>query len=437
MAKGTTVVQQAIFTSAKTDSSADYEILSASPGIAEFDRRELVAWGPSHDSLLNSGPDAVSVNFFPLLSGSFGISRTAPASWEDCGRGGPRIYTHCLIASPETLRQFANHPFLLLDAAMAGGSLEVLEPIPAQLEPLELRETTASSGSVLLAQLAAEIGPAPLAMLLQAALTSVCLAIRGPVDTARLICGLLDCLPVDCRTSISFSTGLKFSTRRPFDWFALPDDAAQQRWLAHRPGLTTLDLGRDPASAKLLVNDWARFIYRVLSSGAFDFLTEELTRPRADISLADLPVLGLQLLDELEAGPMQEFQTVRTRQPHAAHDKFQKDGATASNSDTAVICAPSKLLDADSPEVVAKLEALDDAVFDAIQGDCVALADLHKLWPALKLELGEVLLAESREQYIRYALSIWQEPAKIKESHNPTRAVNALEVLCVLFDEVR
>ena len=97
-------------------------------------------------------------------------------------------------------------------------------------------------------------------------------------------------------------------------------------------------------------------------------------------------------------------------QPHAAHHKFEKSCAAASTSDAAAICTPSELLDADSPEVVARLEALDDAVFGAIQGNSAALADLHKLWPASKLELGEALLAESREQYIRYALSIWQEP---------------------------
>ena len=86
---------------------------------------------------------------------------------------------------------------------------------------------------------------------------------------------------------------------------------------------------------------------------------------------------------------------------------------------------------------MARLEALDDAVFDAVQGNAPALADLYKLWPAVKLELGEALLAESREQYIRYALSIWREPADSEGNHDPARAVHALEVLCVLFDEVR
>ena len=128
----------------------------------------------------------------------------------------------------------------------------------------------------------------------------------------------------------------------------------------------------------------------------------------------------------------------QSRQAHAAHHKFEKSCAAASESEAAAIRCPSDVLDADSPEVVARLEALDDAVFDAIQGKAAALAELHELWPALKVELGEALLAESREQYIRYALSIWQEAGRAsRETTILARAVNALEVLCVLFDEVR
>ncbi len=124
-------------------------------------------------------------------------------------------------------------------------------------------------------------------------------------------------------------------------------------------------------------------------------------------------------------------------QPHAAHNNFPRNCAAASTSDAAAIGAPSELLDADSPEVIARLEALDDAVFGAIRGNSAALADLHKLWPSSQLELGETLLAESREQYIRYALSIWEEAESFEEKNDTARAVNALEVLCLLFDEAR
>ena len=108
----------------------------------------------------------------------------------------------------------------------------------------------------------------------------------------------------------------------------------------------------------------------------------------------------------------------------------------AAQDDTAVAGGPAEFLDPDSPEVVAQLELLDDAVFDAVQGDAAALATLGNLWPQLKSSLGDALLAESRAQYLRYALSVWHAPANSAGDHDPHRAVNALEVLCLLFDEV-
>ena len=97
---------------------------------------------------------------------------------------------------------------------------------------------------------------------------------------------------------------------------------------------------------------------------------------------------------------------------------------------------PSHGLHADSPEVVAQLESLDDAVFDAIQGKADALAALRWLWPQVKIRLGDELIAESREQYVRYALSEWHKADNPEGLRDPRRAVDALEVLCVLFDEV-
>jgi hypothetical protein len=43
-------------------------------------------------------------------------------------------------------------------------------------------------------------------------------------------------------------------------------------------------------------------------------------------------------------------------------------------------------------------------------------------------------LAESREQYLRYALSIWEEFNEKDGQRTPVRAVHALDVLCLLFE---
>jgi len=67
---------------------------------------------------------------------------------------------------------------------------------------------------------------------------------------------------------------------------------------------------------------------------------------------------------------------------------------------------------------------------------CDCSGRLGALWPAVRTELGDQLVSESREQYLRYALSIWQECLGGGVVRDPARAIHALDVLCVLFDEV-
>ena len=84
--------------------------------------------------------------------------------------------------------------------------------------------------------------------------------------------------------------------------------------------------------------------------------------------------------------------------------------------------------------VLEKLERLDDLVFDAIAGKAAALEQLKRIWPQLCEELGDPLLAESREHYLRHALSAWEQSGRDDGTRNPNAAVQLLEVLCTLFD---
>jgi hypothetical protein len=444
-------VEQAIFTSAQTEQAAGYHLAAASPGLSEADRRELAVWGPSHDSLLSAGPEGASLNFHPLGSGAFCVSRTTPAGWEYSGRGGRRVYTHCLVVPPDVLARFANHPFAVARAAMAAGAMESYDEVPSRLDALELPGRSPTVEPARLGRLAGHVGPGALAALVQAVLDADCLAVGGSVGPDRLMAGLLDCLPPECRTSISFSTGLKFSSRRPFRVVALPDDPAERRWLAHQPGMSVFDLADGPKGAAPLLDGWARLIGRALGLGRTSFLVAQLSKRRCDLVLRDLPALGLQLLEELEATAFHETGerrcvadvagVVPTSEPagaqraHAAHRRFEKSGSAVAAA-PAKTPAPSTHLDPDSPAVLEKLEALDDAVFDAISGQAPALAQLRELWPSLRGELGDDLLVESREQYLRYSLSVWEQCVDEGQIRDASKAVQALEVLCVLFDEV-
>jgi hypothetical protein len=60
---------------------------------------------------------------------------------------------------------------------------------------------------------------------------------------------------------------------------------------------------------------------------------------------------------------------------------------------------------------------------------------LHTLWPALSEELDYQMLAESRELYLRFALTIWEGCVDDNNIRNPAKAVQALDVLCLLFEE--
>ncbi len=96
---------------------------------------------------------------------------------------------------------------------------------------------------------------------------------------------------------------------------------------------------------------------------------------------------------------------------------------------------PSKDLDPTDPAVLEKLERLDDLVFDAISGSREALEELAGFWPQVRDEWGDdPLVAESREQYLRYALESWDKVIQRTGQRNPSIAVQALEVLCLLFE---
>ena len=326
------------------------------------------------------------------------------------------------------------------------------------------------------------------------------LAVAGSPSAAQLLAGLFNCLPVESRTAFSFCTGLKYSSRRPFRIQALSDDPAERRWVAHQPNVTMVELYHDSPIEPLPWEGWAQLINRVLASGRTTFLATQLSKRRFDLTPDDLAALGLQLLEDFEASALRHDHgdsdltettsdevtsaesdldrpfvdpvdmladptdlntqpesldttndTARPggaspdyQQAHAAHQQFAKStssaipssGTGSSAKASSRVVAPSKNLGTASPQVLEKLELLDDLVYEALSGQTTALNRLEVLWPEIRSKLDDELLAESREQYLQYALSIWENCVNDSGVRAPARAVQALDVLCVLFDEV-
>jgi hypothetical protein len=396
---------------------------------------------------------------------------------------------------PKTLTRFANNPFALVRAALAAGALEVHDEIPKRLAPLRLAGRTSVVDSALLARLCANPGPDGLASLIQAALTSTTVAVAGSLPPEHLIAGLVNCLPPECRPRFSFSTGLKYSSRRPFRVVAVSSDPEEQLRVRRLYDVAVLDFSDGQSGQFTPVESWARFIQRVLKSGRTSWLASRLADRRSEFAPEDLPALGLQLLEELDASslaggasPEQESDAEASpegastdeglpggasahelpqgdawtdtawkdampkpddddapdrempshaefvQHAHRPHPCFGENGASASAAQCNA-SRPSVLLDPNDPEVLAKLEHLDDLVYEAIGGKVEAISELQEYWPRVREQLGDELLVESQEQYLRYALATWTESIEPDALREPTRAVHSLEVLCVLFNE--
>ena len=459
------LVEQAVFTSAETSRTAGYQLVAKSQGISEEDSRTLSAWGPSHGTLLKSGRQASSINFHPLPSGNHCVSQTTASGNEYSGRGA-RIYTQCLVVSSDTLRHFANNPFAVVRAASGSGLLNQHEIVPKTLEPVSLVGRAPVIDPSLLSRARREFGPERIARLVQEALRCSSLAIAGTSTGDLAVAALINCLPPQIRSEFSFSTGLRTSARRPFRLLFAGDDAEELRRIRQISELTLVDFS-DKGTANFTPTDgWARAIYQMVETGRTSLLSRRFENLSGDCSIDRLDAIGIELLEELARSTVSSPEVslpsanascsrtdlalsddVSTDTPnetntsadsratrqlaHAAHSQFSRTSAAEDR-----VPGPSIVLSSEHPQVVASLERLDDLVYEAIKGDDSSLTQLQTAWPQLKAELDDELLGQSREQYLRYALQVWEKCVKTSGVRPSNQAVYALEVLCLLFDEV-
>jgi hypothetical protein len=459
-------IEQAIFTSARTEHAAGYQLVARSPGITPQQARELAVWGPSHDALDPQRDEQSSVNFHRLACGTFCISKTVASGQEYSSRGGARIYTQFLLVPPAVLARFANNPFAVLRAAWAKGVLVVHEHPPSVLEAFTLAGRSAAVDEGLLAQLADQWGPHGVARLLAVALLPGVKLLTTAAQHETLFGGLLQCFPVNCRTELTFTTGLRFSPRRPFQLAPLVGDAAEGRRAARHEGVTVIDLSSSNGTADSEPAGWPAYVAEIIRSDQLPRLVSDLQQARPDLQLKELNELGTQLLHELRREPAAvaakaERQKSQSAAPSApgserlfrtdppirrnssdtdSQSRQSSNGKVAASS-TAVPQPPGVALAAGSgadvhtvadPATVELLEQLDDAVYEAVNGSPTAPESVAQLWTQLSKRLKPATLSAMREQYLRYALSLWD--ACLEEAvRQPQRAIGALDVLAVLF----
>ena len=244
-------LEQAIFTSVHGHRLDGYQLAARSPGVSEPLARELTLWGPAHDSLWDTRRDARSVNFHPLESGDYCLSVTTSAGAEYSGRSGGRVYTQMLILPHELLTRFTCDPFLVLRAMAAAGRLVVHDEVPPSLATVPLLGHSPHIEDSLLPQVLDEIGAKVFDDLVAAVAESPSVAIVTSGQVERLFQAVLHAFTAEERASISFTTGLKDSPRRPFKLFVLPNDPTIVRQSQRANGTKVIDLvGEDPRPSR-------------------------------------------------------------------------------------------------------------------------------------------------------------------------------------------
>lgn len=82
----------------------------------------------------------------------------------------------------------------------------------------------------------------------------------------------------------------------------------------------------------------------------------------------------------------------------------------------------------------AELEALDDVIFPAIEGDPTALEATPRVWQTAVEKLGRERVEESRHEYLRYARATWKALRR-QATKDPLRLVAVLKIILMLIGD--
>lgn len=296
------LAEQAIFTSARTDQGDGYQLVARSRGVTDADARALATWCPSHNALVDPEVIPASVNFHGLPSGAYCVSRTTREESEYSGRSGRRLHTHCFVLSRELFRRFANNPFAVMRAAIAAGKFTRRYRPGQRLTGLRLVGRAQAMHRASIDCVLKRFGVARFAVTLDAACAAAPLGLVRHAALDKVFAALVTCLPVEVRPRATFSTGLKHSLRRPFQWIAVQQDAAHQRFLESQHGMAVFDVSTLPETlTRPLKNGWARYVEAALRNGQWENLDTQLHTPRPELSPDGLDALGWQCLKQRTA----------------------------------------------------------------------------------------------------------------------------------------
>jgi hypothetical protein len=443
------LIEQALFTK-RPGRPWDDQPTAHTAGLDDSQSQELVTALSSLQGSLVPNGEAYETSFLPLSWGAFCVARIAPATGGGFALGS--ILAQCLVVDRDTLGRFANNPFTLLQAALSEGWLRSVDRDRPRLKRFTLEGNDKPLDASLVAEAIGDLGLPGFERLVDLALTNQALALPIEFHAPRLITALFNCLPVECRAGISFTTGLAVAEQTVFRMFGLEREDIERSLSSNERHFAVLELKRDPGPRQSAPSGWSGLVSQAIDVGRVDWLAEQLCISRPGLKLEMLDALGselLQLLATLKRGEPTPPAAVEgkssafddpgavRRRPDGAHDASPSAYPQTAMAAVAVPARieddPSQVLGQLHPAAVQRLEQLDDVVFEAIAGKPTALEQLRELWPAVIAELGPELLDESQSQYLRHAMGVWKDCIDGDELRNPRLAVAAAEVVSILL----
>jgi hypothetical protein len=190
-----------------------------------------------------------SVNFHSLSQERWCVSQTTLSGAEYSGRGGGRVYTQMIVLPREAIERFAGDPFLVLRALTASGRVTVHEQVPRELPSIPLVGRATGEQLEWMPELVAKAGARAMTEMTEAALSNEPTTVITDLPVERLFQAVLHLLEPAQRLEVSFTTGLRPSSRRPFRLSIVPSDPAlvRQSQVPHHVRAVEVLVG-DPAS---------------------------------------------------------------------------------------------------------------------------------------------------------------------------------------------
>jgi len=222
-------LEQAIFTSVRSERLDGYQLAARSGGVTDELAKELTNWGPAHDSMWLKHPGASSVNFHSLADDRFCVSQTTLSGAEYSGRGGGRVYTQMIVIPREGMIKFGSDPFLVLRAVVASGRMMVYDTVPRELATIPLIGRGSDGPPNWMHEVVEKAGAESITELAGAATGEESVTVITDLPVERLFQAMFYQLqPLD-RLNVSFTTGLKPSSRRAFKVTIAPNDPSLVR----------------------------------------------------------------------------------------------------------------------------------------------------------------------------------------------------------------